>query len=102
MALPRPDMPNELMSAVRNRVAHKVKSHQPSIFTDDFRRWPQMRLMPYSVGTAASLLIGFSVLWVLLFNPNYSREFETAKNAPNEQTTTMLTDSDSLMPVKRC
>ncbi len=96
--LPRPELPNELMSAVQNRVAQKVKADHRSIFTEDFRRWLQMRLMPYSVGTAASLLIGFSVLWVLLFSPNYSRDFETAKNMPNKQTTTMLTDADPLMP----
>ncbi len=93
--LARPEMPNDLMMSVRNRVAQEVESNHPSYFTEDFRRWLQMRLMPYSVGTAASLIIGFTLLWMLLSNANNMREFELAKIEPRSTTTTVLTNSQS-------
>ncbi len=96
--LPRPEISDDLMNVVRSRVAQEVKSHQPTIFTEDFRRWLQMRLMPYSVGTAASLIIGFALLWMLLSNVNNTREFELAKIAPRSTTTTILTNSNSQFP----
>ncbi len=91
--LARPEMPNDLMMSVRNRVAQEVKSNQPSYFTEDFRRWLQMRLMPYTVGTAASLIIGFSLLWMLLSNANNTREFELAKITPHSN---LNNDADQL------
>ncbi|MEO8071773.1 MAG: zf-HC2 domain-containing protein [Acidobacteriota bacterium] len=96
--LARPEISGDLMMSVRNRVAREVKSKQPSYFTEDFRRWLQMRLMPYTVGTAASLIIGFTLLWMLLSNANNMREFELAKITPNSTTTTMLTNSNSQFP----
>ncbi len=91
--LARPEMPTDLMMSVRNRVAQKVKSNQPAYFTEDVRRWLQMRLMPYTVGTAASLIVGFTLLWMLLSNANNIHEFELAKVEPRSTTTTMLTNS---------
>ncbi len=91
--LPRPEISDDLMMSVRNRVAREVKSNQPAYFTEDFRRWLQMRVMPYSVGTAASLIIGFALLWMLLSSANGRREFELAKVEPHLRTTTMLTNS---------
>ena len=96
--LPRFEMPDNVMSSVRNRVAQQVESKQNSIFTEDFYRWLQMRLMPYSVGTAASLILGFLLLWTLLSGANNSQEFELAKTESNLPTTTMLTNSDSQFP----
>ncbi|MGI8641629.1 MAG: anti-sigma factor family protein [Pyrinomonadaceae bacterium] len=93
--LPRPEMPNDLMASVRNRVAQEVKSNQPSIFTEDFRRWLQMRLMPYSVGTVASLIVGFTLLWTLLSTANNRLEFELAKVAPSSGTGVMLANSNT-------
>lgn len=93
--LARPEISGDLMMSVRNRVAREVKSNQLSYFTEDFRRWLQMRLMPYTVGTAASLIIGFTLLWMLLSNTNNTREFELAKIEPRSATTTMLTNSQA-------
>ena len=96
--LVRPEMPNNLMMSMRNRVAQEAQSNKTSIFTEDVRRWLQMRLMPYSVGAVASLVFGFSLLWMLLSSANNSLEFEMAKAEPNYKTTTMLTDSHSQLP----
>ena len=52
--LQRPELPNDLLVALRSRVAQEVKSTKPSVFSESFREWLQMRLMPYSVGTALS------------------------------------------------
>ncbi|MBA2494000.1 MAG: zf-HC2 domain-containing protein [Acidobacteria bacterium] len=96
--LPRPELSNNLMMAVRNSVAWEVKSKQPSVFTEDFRRWLQMRLMPYSVGVATALFLGFTLLWTLLSAANNPPEFELAKVEPMSKTTVMLTNTNSELP----
>ena len=67
--LPQPEVPSDLLRSVKNGVAAELKRSQPkpaTFFSMSFRRWLQYRLMPYSVGTAASLLITFSLLLTLL------------------------------------
>ena len=96
--LARPELPNELLVAVRSRVAQEVKSTQKSIFTEGFREWLQMRLMPYSVGTALSLLLGVTLLWTLLSAAHSTEQsIELAKYPPIKQSTIMLTNSNSAM-----
>lgn len=94
--LPRPEMPNELLVAMRSRVAQEVKSTRKSIFTESFREWLQMRFMPYSVGTALSLVLGVTLLWTLLSAAHSTdQSFELAKYQPIKQSTIMLTNSNS-------
>ena len=66
--LPRPDFSNELLNKVRNSVAEELYTAETKpifIFSDNVQNWLQMRLMPYTVGTVASLILGFSLLWTL-------------------------------------
>lgn len=94
--LARPELPNNLMIAVRSRVAQEVKSTETSIFTESFREWLQMWLMPYSVGTALSLFLGVTLLWTLLSAANFTEQStELAKYQPIKQSTVMLTNSNS-------
>ena len=93
--LPRPALPVSLVMSVQKRLAQETGAQPTSMFTEDFRRWLQMRLMPVSVGTAASLIIGFSLLWMLLLNTKNSGEFELARVDANFKTTTMLANSNS-------
>jgi len=96
--LPRPELPNDLLVAVRSRVAQEVKSTQKSIFTEGFREWLQMRLMPYSVGTALSLLLGVTLLWTLLSAANFTEQStELAQYQPIKQSSVRLTNSNSEM-----
>ena len=67
--LPRPALSNELLTAMRNRVAQKAENKQgifASTTVENWREWLQMRLMPYAVGTAASVLFTVTLLWSLL------------------------------------
>lgn len=82
-SLPHPAMPSDLLYAVRNTVANELKraerKHAP-IFSTGFREWMQYRLMPYSVGTIASLILTFSLLLTLL-----STKDATKKGVENAQ-----------------
>ncbi len=67
--LPRPVLTNEKLTAMRNRVAREAQAEQGifAAFLPAARReWLQMRVMPYAVGTAASLLFTITLLWTLL------------------------------------
>ena len=66
--LTRPDFSGELLSKVRKSVAdelYTVETKPVFIFSDKIQNWIQMRLMPYSIGTVASLVLGFLLLWSL-------------------------------------
>ncbi len=93
--LPRPELSNNLLVAMQSRVAKEVQSTQPSIFTESFNRWLQMRLMPYSVGTALSLLLGVTLLWTLLSAAHSTDQSELVKYQPIKQSTIMLGNSNS-------
>ena len=72
--LSRPQMTGDLLVSIRSRVAQEAESTQSKLFqpkflllhNESFREWLQMRLMPYTVGTAASLFLGLTLLWMLL------------------------------------
>ncbi len=67
--LPRPELPVELLVSMRRRVAGEIKSaerKQNGVFSEDVRRWLQMRLMPYGVATVLSLTFGFALLSSML------------------------------------
>lgn len=74
--LPRPDFSHELLKKVRNSVAEElytVETKPVFLFSDNVQNWLQMRLMPYTVGTVASLIFGFSLLWTLFSGIHNSR-----------------------------
>ncbi|MGI8470283.1 MAG: anti-sigma factor family protein [Pyrinomonadaceae bacterium] len=81
--LPRPAVPNDLLYSVKNSIAVELKcakrKHAP-IFSVNFRRWIQYRLMPYAVGTVVSPMITFFLLFSLLSTGQATREgAETAQ-----------------------
>ncbi len=98
--LPRPAMPNDLLAAMRSRVAQAAENNQPKfslLYTESAREWLQMRLMPYTVGTAASLILGLTLLWTLLsavYIP--SKNTELAKIELPTKATVLLTNSNSV------
>lgn len=92
--LPRPALSNELLTAMRNRVAQKAEIKPgiyASMFSNEWREWLQMRLMPYAVGTAASVLFTTTLLWSLL-SAAYIPEktIELAKNDAPFRSTVLL------------
>ena len=95
--LARPELPNDLLVSVRNSVAREIKSsvHEPNrLYKKDFYEWLQMRVMPYSVGTVASLLFGFALLWFLLSTAHTRQNFGVAKNEPFANSDVMLANAN--------
>jgi hypothetical protein len=96
-SLPRPALSNDLLVSMRSRVARKLETAEREYWfapTEEFAEWLQMRLMPYSVGTALSLLFGLTLLWTLLsaaYIPNKGSEL--ANFQPPTNSTVLLTDS---------
>lgn len=95
--LPRPALSNERLMAVRSRVAQEAETKQGRVawlFSEDWREWMQMRLMPYIIGTAASLLFTVTLLWTLL-SAAYIPEktVELAKNDAPLKSAVLLANS---------
>jgi hypothetical protein len=66
-------MPSDLLASVKTSMRVELAPTAPkkkSYFSKNFREFLQMRVMPLTVGTAASLFFGFSLLWILLSNAN--------------------------------
>ncbi|MEP6902308.1 MAG: zf-HC2 domain-containing protein, partial [Actinomycetota bacterium] len=65
----QPVMPKDLLASVKNAMAAELAPtalQKKHYFSQSFLEFLQMRVMPYAVGTAASLIFGFSLLWILL------------------------------------
>jgi hypothetical protein len=65
----RPEMSSQLLNSLRGAVAAELQTDfqkSKSIFSNDFKEWLQMRVMPYGVGAFASVILGFTLLWSLL------------------------------------
>ena len=93
--LARPDFSNELLNKVRNTVAEELYTTETKpvfIFSDNVQNWLQMRLMPYTVGTVASLVFGFSLLWSL-FSGIHNIQQNGGFNL-NNKSTILLANSD--------
>ncbi|MBA2605500.1 MAG: anti-sigma factor [Acidobacteriota bacterium] len=101
--LRRPALSNNLLNSIRSRIAQQTQSKKPErVFLESFikeetlRGWLQMRLMPYSVGTAMSLLLGLTLLWSLLSAANRpSPNTEIARLEPIEKSSILLANSNS-------
>ncbi len=94
----RPELPNDLLVSVRNRVALEtgaIERKPATVFTEDVRRWLLMRFMPYSVGTVASVILTFGLLWTLLLNPNkFGQNDEIARLQPMSKSTVLLANAN--------
>lgn len=69
-----PAMPKDLLASVKTAMRTELAPAAPkrkNYFSNSFLEFLQMRVMPLTVGTAASLFFGFSLLWILLSNANY-------------------------------
>lgn len=101
--LRRPALSNNLLNSIRSRIAQQTQSKKPErVFLESFikeetlRGWLQMRLMPYSVGTTMSLLLGLTLLWSLLSAASGpSPNTEIARLEPIEKSSILLANSNS-------
>ena len=69
----QPAMPKNLLASVKMAMRTELAPVQTSptgYFSADFLEFLKMRVMPYTVGVAASVFFGFSLLWILLSGVN--------------------------------
>lgn len=96
--LTRPDFSGELLNKVRKSVAdelYTVETKPVFIFSDKVQNWIQMRLMPYSVGTVASLILGFSLLWALFSGISHNQQIgKFAASNPNINSPILLANAN--------
>lgn len=98
--LSRPALSNDRLMAMRNRVASESEIRQEnsaSWFSADTREWLLMRLMPYAVGTTASVLFTLTLLWTLLsaaYVPE--RTVDLVRNETPVKSNVLLTNPDSI------
>jgi anti-sigma factor RsiW len=83
----QPALPKDLLGSVKTAMRAELTPAAPqkkSYFSKSFRDFLQMRVMPLTVGTAASLFFGFSLLWILLSSANRQPAVEnyTARQVP--------------------
>lgn len=101
-ALRRPELSANLLNSIRSRIAQETQSKKPErVFLESFikeetlRGWLQMRLVPYSVGTAMSLLLSITLLWSLLSAAGGSASnAELARLEAIEKSTVLLANSN--------
>jgi hypothetical protein len=69
-AFSRAEIPAQTLNSARAAIAAQTSgfARRPQLrfFSDEFREWLQMRVMPYGVGAFASLILGFALLYSLL------------------------------------
>lgn len=92
-SIERPALSGAELRELRNVVGERIEatSRQPMFqLVGDRRRWTQVWLMPFAVGSFSTLMIGFSVLWLIVSNeirPQGGRFESSGVSASN---TTML------------
>lgn len=96
-SLARPSIPADLTHSVRSAVALQLNqsaSRKRPLFSDNFREWLQYRLMPYGVGTFASLVFVIIFLTAMLSTKNATNKI-TEVAALNSKPAVVLTNSNS-------
>ncbi|CAN5799337.1 hypothetical protein BH20ACI4_BH20ACI4_01440 [soil metagenome] len=93
--LKRPALSAELLNTVRSSVADELQTNDISpivILSDGVQNWFKMRFMPYSIGTAASLLLGISLLWSILAG-DFSRNVDDIALYQDQNTGILLANA---------
>ncbi len=91
-SLKRPVISADLLNTVRNSVSNKLQTNITTpivILSDGVENWFKMRFMPYSIATAASLLIGISLLWAILAG-DFSRNVNNIASYRNDTNQSIL------------
>lgn len=89
--MPQPELSGEMLASLRNSVGQELTvqtSHET--LSEKFAAWAKVFLMPYAVGTAASLLFGFVILWSLLTANSGNRGLAESPIYEKPETTSIL------------
>jgi hypothetical protein len=90
--LDRPALSAELLNKVRSTVAGELVTTETTpivLLSDGVQNWFKMRFMPYSIGTATSLLLGISLLWAILAG-DFSRNVNDIASFQNNSNQSIL------------
>lgn len=85
-SLKRPAVSPELLKTIRTAVADELQADDTApvvILSGGAQNRFKMWFMPYSIGTAASLVLGFSLLWAILAG-NFSRNVDGIARFQNQ------------------
>lgn len=91
----RPEIPLSVLTSIRNAVATEISVPVPIFQIEtkvSFREWLSARFMPYAVGSFASLLLGFALLWSLMTSGSQVQN-EFAQSQPYPNSTVLLASS---------
>ena len=97
--LARPAMPENVLALMRNRITQAAEIGYPKFLyfpTESFQQWLGKYLLPSTVGTAASLIFGLTLLWSLLsavYIPE--KNVELAGVQPPSKSSILLTNAKS-------
>jgi hypothetical protein len=102
-AAARPQFPPAAMQALRRNVAARLEvSTGRQMFQNvgDRRRWVDVWLMPSAVGSLSTLLIGFTLLWVMINNEIRPQVGRSSIQAATSNTTILYPYSPPSVPVE--
>jgi anti-sigma factor RsiW len=92
-------IPADLLDSVRGAVAIEIKAPREKrsfIYSEAFRYWLQFRLMPYTIGTAASLILAILLLTSLLSTRETLNETNFARfPAPSSRSQIVLASNSN-------
>ena len=97
----RAQIPQNVLASVRARVAIEAnKVDRPGLFLPAWRKASyEVWLMSYSIGAFASVVLGFSFLWVLLYaNPAASRPDIVSSKSSTRPSFALAVGDDSVSP----
>ena len=100
-SISRPEIPENVLASIRQRAAIEAnKGDRPGLFLPAWRKASyEVWLMSYSIGAFASVVLGFSFLWVLLYaNPAARRADVAFRSGDPGPSFALATDEDGVSP----
>jgi hypothetical protein len=99
-SIPRPEIPQNVLDSIRQRLALEAsKGDRPGLFLPAWRKASyEVWLMSYSIGAFASVVLGFSFLWMILYANPAARRADIALYSSSTSTIATTANGDSVSP----
>ena len=92
-AVPRPKFSASAMQSLRNTIVGRLASSTgtPTFqLIGDRRRWLDVWLMPYAVGAMSTLILGFTMLWVIVTGEVQPQTVASSQSGSTSNTTVLV------------
>lgn len=89
----KPQFPPAALQALRRNIASRVEvqaGRQMFQAVGDRRRWVDVWLMPFAVGSLSTLVLGFTLLWVIVTSEIQPRHSRISSQGTSASNTTIL------------